>query len=290
MKPQLTLLAFFLFFGSLTAQVKFKVKLLTDNQTYQVSLKPDANWSGALAATSAAGVRLRTPIGGAALTNITNQKGAWSLTTVNAPIEAPGYTYFLFDLDNPLSGAQITYTAGVEIPLFTFKNTGSCTGPIQLVDNATDPFNIDPNSMSLVGNNFIEISGAGSGVNAFTGNYGGYPADCKQNGNGCIEVYDVALVSPSACGVADGSITVSASNTFSFPMQYSINFGTPGVIWQSSPTFTNLAAGDTYYVAVRVQGGLCDDFLAGEFELQGPLAAIIQSVDLNNPSCGGNNG
>ena len=67
-----------------------------------------------------------------------------------------------------------------------------------------------------------------------------------------IEVFDVALVSPSACGIADGSISIDATNSNGFPMQYTITYGTPQVVWQSSPVFSNLAAGNTFYVAVRL--------------------------------------
>lgn len=80
MKPQLTLVALFLLlFGTLTAQVKFKVKLLSDNVTYQVLFKPETSWSNPLSTTTAGQVTLRVPTGGFAPGAITNIKGVWKL-------------------------------------------------------------------------------------------------------------------------------------------------------------------------------------------------------------------
>ncbi|MBK9015759.1 MAG: PKD domain-containing protein [Saprospiraceae bacterium] len=289
MKPQLTLVALFLFFGTLTAQVKFKVKLLSDNQTYQVLFKPETNWANPLSTTTAGQVTMRVPVGGFAPGTITNIKGVWKLiSTVTSPMEAPGFVYYIYGLDAPIPGSQITYTNGVEIPMFSYMNTGSCTGPVEIINNDTDPF-LEPNSQNLGIKNYLTVLGAGQGVDAYAGNYTSFDADCTPISNCGIEVYDVALVSPSACGVADGSITIDATNSNGLPMQYSITYGTPQVVWQNTPVFSNLAAGNTFYVAVRDIIGICI-VEVGEFELDGPLAAIVQSVDLTNPDCGGTNG
>jgi gliding motility-associated-like protein len=290
MKPQLTLVALFLLlFGTLTAQVKFKVKLLSDNVTYQVLFKPETSWSNPLSTTTAGQVTLRVPTGGFAPGAITNIKGVWKLiNTVTSPQEAPGFVYYIYGLDSPIAGSQITYTNGVEIPMFSFKNTGSCTGPMTIINNSTDPF-LEPNSQSLGIKNYLTVLGAGQGVNAYIGNYTSFDADCTPISDCGIEVFDVALVSPSACGLADGSISIDAVNSNGFNMQYTVTYGTPQVIWQNSPVFSNLAAGNTFYVAVRDVLGLCIVDV-GQFVLQGPLAAIIQSVDKVNPDCGGTNG
>ncbi|GEM_PF-6575024 len=289
MKPQLTLVALFLFFGTLTAQVKFKVKLLSDNQTYQVNFKPDTDWANPLSTTTAGQVTMRVPVGGFAPGPVTNIKGVWKLiNTVASPVEAPGFVYYIYGLDAPIVGSQITYTKGVEIPMFSYKNNGNCTGPVEIINNTTDPF-LEPNSQNLGIKNYLTVLGAGQGVNAYTGNYTTFDADCTPISNCGIEVFDVALISPSACGIADGSITIDAVNSNGFPMQYSITYGTPQVIWQNTPVFSNLAAGNTFYVAVRDILGICI-VEVGQFHLQGPLAAIVQSVNLNNPDCGGTNG
>ncbi len=214
MKPQLTLLAFFLFFTSLTAQVKFKVQLLTDNQTFQVSMKPLLTYSGSNATIQFAQVTLRAPVG-FTVGNLANIKGSWTITTVTAPSESPGYNYFLIGLDNPVMATPSTvFAAGVEIPLFTIKRTGA-SGVLALINNATDPFNVEPNSASISGvGSFINIAGAGPGVDAFSGDYGYFPANTNDDASDCSEIFDVALTPPSTCGITDGSITISATNDF----------------------------------------------------------------------------
>ncbi|MBI1225445.1 MAG: T9SS type B sorting domain-containing protein [Bacteroidetes bacterium] len=289
MKPQLTLVALFLFLGTLTAQVRFKVKLLSDNQTYQVILRPETDWANPLSTTTGGQVTMRVPVGGFSPGTITNIKGVWKLiNTVVSPTEAPGFVYYIYGLDTPIAGSQITYTNGVEIPVFSYKNVGTCTGPVEIISNITDPF-LEPNSQNLGIKNYLTVLGAGQGVDAYIGNYTTFPADCTPISNCGIEVYDVALVSPSACGVADGKITIDAVHQSGIPLQYTITYGNTPVIWQSGNTFSNLAAGNTFYIAVRDVIGNCFVNL-GAFELDGPLAAIIQNVDLNNPDCGGTNG
>ncbi len=299
MKPRLTLLALLLFFGTLSAQVRFKVKLLPDNQTYQVLFRPDATITGANATTfSGAQVVLRTPTGGFNPGNLTNLKGTWNMTTINGPVESPGYTYIIFGLEQAIAGgtgaSEITYTKNVEIPMFSFKNNGACTGILELINNATDPFNIEPNSIPISAYNTLFIAnGVPGGVEVYSGNYSLYPADCRTNndGNSCFEVYDIALNPPTTCTVADGSITFSATSN-SGPLRYSINYGSPGVIWQASPTFTGLSAGTTYYLAVSDAVFNCgDDVLnLGPFQLPAPLPAIIIDVHLTQPTCGASNG
>jgi gliding motility-associated-like protein len=300
MKPRLTLLALLLFVGTLSAQVRFKVKLLPDNQTYQVLFRPDVTYTGANATTfGGAQVVMRVPVGGFNPGNLTNLKGTWTMSPIiNAPVEAPGYSYIIVGLDNPIPGGagptQINYTKGVEIPMFSFRNNGTCTGVVDIIDNATDPFNIEPNSATVPAYNTLFIAnGIPGGVEVYSGNYSQYPADCRTttDGNSCFEVYDIALNPPTACGVADGSITISATST-SGPLRYSINYGTPQATFQASPTFTGLAAGNTFYIAVTDQASLCPDgpLEVGEFQLSAPLAAIVLGVQLNQPSCGGTNG
>ena len=282
MKPQLTLVALFLFLGTLTAQVKFKVKLLSDNQTYQVIFKPETTWNNPLSTTSSSQVTLRVPTGGFNPGNITNIKGTWKLQgTVTGPSEAPSFMYLNFGLEAPIAGSAITYTQGVEIPMFTFKNNGSYTGPVEIIDNLTDPF-MPPNSQNLNIGNSLTVLGAGVGVNAYIGNFTSFDADCTPISNCGIEIFDIALTSPSACGLADGSITIDATTNIGLPLQYTINYGSAQTVWQSSPTFTGLAAGDTYYVAVRDIAGICL-VEAGEFEPDGPLSPTVPSIDILDP-------
>lgn len=284
MKPQLTLAVLLLYFVPLAAQVKFKVKLLTDNVTYQVLIKPDATWSAPFNAVPSAQVTLKVPTGGFSVGTVTSLAGNWSHTgTVVAPIEAPGYDYINFGLQGVT--AAISFQTGVEVPIFNFTNAGGCTGALELLVNNTDPF-WPPNSQSINVGNAIFVVGAGVGVNAYTGNYNVLSADCEPSSDCGIEVFDIDATAPSACGVADGSIEIVATNSNGLPIQYSIN---NGVTWQNSPIFNNLAAGDLFQIIIRDVAAICVHD-AGDFELDGPLAAIVQNVALNQPTCGGSDG
>ncbi|MBL0269586.1 MAG: gliding motility-associated C-terminal domain-containing protein [Chitinophagaceae bacterium] len=63
----------------------------------------------------------------------------------------------------------------------------------------------------------------------------------------------LANTTPASCGVSDGVINVTGTTGGTPPYEYSLD----GIIWQSSPTFTGLAAG-TYTVYVRDNGNTCN--------------------------------
>jgi gliding motility-associated-like protein len=284
MKPLFTFVLALLCF-TLTAQVKFKVALLPDNVTYQVSIRPDVSWSAPQNTVLSAQVTVRVPTGGFNLGPITSLKGNWGhIGTVVSPTESTAYDYIIFGLQGLTS--NITFQSGQEVAVFNFKNNGSCTGALELIENELDPF-WPPNSQSVNIGNQIAVVGAGNGVNAYTGNFGAITADCRPLANYCgIEIFDIKLKSPSACGVADGSIEIVATATDLPPLQYSIN---GGITWQSSPVFSNLAAGDLFEIIVRDIAPICI-VEAGQFELEGPLAAVVTGVDRVLPDCGQANG
>lgn len=283
MKPLLTFLFAFSCF-LLGAQVKFKVTLNPSSNTYQVSLKPDVSWLPPLNTTSSAQVTLRVPSGGFTPGTVTNLAGIWSHSTVVSPPENPGFDYIVFGLQGVT--AAISYQKDVEVALFSFENVGACTGVLELIKNNEDPF-WPPNSQSVNVGNQISVIGAGIGVNAYKGNYGSQPADCLASSGNCIEVHEVILNSPSGCNMADGSIEVVAvGNPGLPPLQYSIN---NGFSWQLSPVFNNLTAGDVFEVVVQDLAAICI-VEVGDFELQGPLAAIVTGSTLLHPDCGESNG
>ena len=74
----------------------------------------------------------------------------------------------------------------------------------------------------------LSVLGAGQGVNAYTGNFSAFPADCTPSSACGIEVFAVNLTPPSACGVQDGMIEIIAENTSGngLALQYSIDGGT----------------------------------------------------------------
>ncbi len=297
MKPQLTI-AFLLCVGlSLFGQtgVEYKVKILPDNNTYQVLLRSTSDDPlGTNMVLAGAQVTLRVPTGGFQIGTITNENGTWSASPPYiAPSENPAYDYFFLTLDAPTT--DITIQENLEVPLFSFVNAGSCVGAMELYDNDTDPIQF-PNSLNVIFTNTMTVVGFGNS-NAYLGNYNAISADCGvsnvcEDGISTIDITDIIIIDPSQCGVADGSIEIEATGTGPFsalPFQYSIN-GFNNATWQTGdPVFDGLASGEVYEIYVRFQGGLCM-FHVGDFELNGPLAAVIQNVELVDPTCGMSDG
>ena len=293
MKPQLTFSFLLLFFSAVLfgqTGVEFKVKILPDNTTYQVLVRPNFNASN-VAIGSSSQVTLRVPLGGFEIGNITSQLGSWS-SSPSYEHAASGYEYFFLVPSGPITGQ--TMSEGIEIPIFSFENIGSCTGPMELFDNDNDTLANSQslnfvNSMSLVGGGFL-------GTEAYIGNYNAISADCGititcSEGN-YIDVIDVILTDPSACGEQDGSLEIVAEadgiNEYG-PLQYGIKDAN-GLIWQTNnPLFSNKAAGDIFELRVRHLGGYCQ-YIIGNFELNAPLAAIITNIESTPADCGQSNG
>lgn len=157
------------------AQIRYKVELLPDGVTYQVSLKPDVTYSGVAALTSTAQVTMIVPTGGFVLQNLQSIHGIWSNNTnVTAPLENSGSDYLIVGLIS-LGTNAIPYQMGQETPLFTFTNGGICTGSVELME-ADDPF-LPPNSVNINAGNEAFIFGYGNS-NAWVGNYGQGSALC----------------------------------------------------------------------------------------------------------------
>ena len=104
---------------------------------------------------------------------------------------------------------------------------------------------------------------------AYLGNYNEIDADCDPgfdcgDGQNTIDVIDLIFNSPSACGLADGSIEIvavaSGEATYG-PLQYGLRYtvsGSQTFLWQTDDgVFTDLAAGPTYEIFVRHVGGFC---------------------------------
>ncbi len=100
-------------------------------------------------------------------------------------------------------------------------------------------------------------------------------------------VLDVATVSttPASCnGVADGTITVTATSD-NPPIEYSIN----GVDFQTSNVFTGLAAGD-YNVAIQDNVNCSAGFNNNPVTVEEPDALDVIPTVLNVTTLGGSNG
>lgn len=144
-----------------TAQVQFKLTMLDDGETYQVSLIPERTWKHPHNITSTAQVTIKVP------TNSFEVKDLKSLqldiewqdnSRSDAPSEAPDVDYISFGLAT-LGTIDFNYEAGVEMPLFQFKNALSCQGTVALMNNTEDVF-MAPNSRNANVGNSITIFGA----------------------------------------------------------------------------------------------------------------------------------
>lgn len=284
---KMTFLVFLLVFSinQAEAQVEFKIEVMPDNVTYQVSMRPTVTWNPPMNITSSGQVTIKAPTGGFVISNTSSvvPSTSWSHnSTYNNPIEDPFHDYFSFGLTS-LGTSAFSYDAGVETPIFTFQNSGTCTGPVELMA-AGDPF-YPPNSQN--GNAGCQITTFGGGqMNAWIGNYDLMSANC--GGVAPPPTCQFNSVTPSAvsdCDADDGSISVSASSNTS--LEYSIDNGDT---FQVSPLFENLAGGD-YTVVIRTSGGVCTSLFAGNpVTVSEPTAVTINSSSQNPSNCGTNDG
>ncbi len=144
-----------------TAQVQFKLTMLEDGETYQVSLIPEKTWKHPYNITSTAQVTIKVPTNSFEVTDLKSlQLGIeWQDNSrSDAPAEAPEADYISFGLAS-LGTVDFNYEAGVEMLLFQFKNALPCQGAVILMDNSADPF-MAPNSKRANVGNSITIFGA----------------------------------------------------------------------------------------------------------------------------------
>lgn len=135
---------------------------------YTVSVIPSVTWVPPQSNTQGATFVLRAATGKLQVASFQPITGDWITPEVyTSPAEADDYDYFVFNvLQVPSS---ITYNSGVKLPMFSFKNSLGCT-PIEIIDNQTDPLNVEPNSIGFIIENFFLVAGAGNGINAYSGN------------------------------------------------------------------------------------------------------------------------
>lgn len=268
----------------LCAQIQYKVSWSSNEDLYTVSLLPSESWSNPQNTVSSAQISMVVPTGGFQVGNVNSLHGLWSNNTnVASPTENPEMDYFVFGLQGLTS--EIPFVSGEEVALFTFENSGICTGAVELIDHDTDPF-MPPNSQSVNIGNQITVLGAGPGINAYSGNLEIGGADCNQIGSPCdIEILEIISNSPSTCGLADGSIEIIADGDGQV-LQYSIDGGDD---WQPENIFLGLSAGDIFEIQVRDNAAICI-IEGGILELEAPLAAAITFLEVLDTDCGGSDG
>lgn len=160
--------------------VEYRIAWNTSDARYHVYLRASSTPSPDLSLT--AQVTLRVPHGTGvsqfSVTDIQSKPGtSWSLgSQVTAPPEDPSVDYLSFGF-TPVDVKAFAFKAGEEQEAFSFKNPGPCLGKVELMDNATDPFNQPPanpkNSTNTNPNNQFANAGWGStDDNDYRGNYG----------------------------------------------------------------------------------------------------------------------
>ncbi len=178
-----------------SAQVQFKLTMLEDGETYQVSLIPEKSWEHPYNITSTAQVTVKVPTNSFEVTDLVSLQldVDWQDNSrSDAPAEAPATDYISFGLAS-LGTVNFNYEAGVEMPLFTFKNALPCAGSVILMDNADDPF-MAPNSRRANVGNSITIFGARG--EAYRGNAVDYTeVPCQANLTTNVEATEIVIES-----------------------------------------------------------------------------------------------
>ena len=170
-----------------TEGVAYKI-ILTGN-TYEVYLRPDIT-PNAPNLTLTAQVTLKVPHGvdldRFAISDLKSAVAGtiWSASSrIDAPAEATGFDYLSFVVDFPGGNRSIfNWTANQEVKVFSFKNSGACLGAIELLNNDSDPFNQQPNSVGTNPGNQITVLGIAKD-NAYIGNYDTGKANCTPAAN-----------------------------------------------------------------------------------------------------------
>lgn len=212
--------------SSLQAQIRYKIELLSDDSTYQVSLQSDTTFTGMNAITSTGQVTILAPAGDFEITNLVSVNGVWeNNTNINAPSENNSTDYFIVGLTS-LGTTEIEFTEEEETVLFTFNNGGTCTGNLELMQ-AGDAFE-PPNSLNINAGNEMIIFGYGN-QNAWVGNYDQGSAPCPPDNPDCEkpiqytvelladgETYQVSMLSSETYTGID-ALTNSAQVTIVVP-------------------------------------------------------------------------
>ncbi|NJN77265.1 MAG: hypothetical protein HC803_02175, partial [Saprospiraceae bacterium] len=214
-----------------------------------------------------------------------------SAGTYNISVRNAGGTCPVLYTSNPViltapNAASITNVASTNP-----TNCATADGTITVTASG----GIAPLEYSIDGGTTWQVSNTFSGLDA-SGNP--YQIRVRNNGGACVvtgqvvnltdkvapTIATVASTNVTDCGVADGTITITASGTGS--LQYSINGGTT---WQASDVFDNLAAG-TYQIRVRNIDGTCM-VSSANVVITAPSQPVITSVTPANPTdCNSTNG
>lgn len=131
---------------------------------FTVSLLSNQTISAPFNTTATAQITLKVPTGSFQVANLQNLIEGVEFNEngrSNAPSEAPTFDYIVFGLTS-IGTRNITYTKDTKIPLFSFENSGECTGSlIYLMENYSDSF-YPPNSQKANVSQQITVAQTGS--------------------------------------------------------------------------------------------------------------------------------
>jgi len=173
------------------AQLNLKLALQPDGETYTVFARSQTALLPPLDnITHSAQVAVVVPTGSFELANLQSHAGHWQMTNlIQHPAENPGADYALFSLS--AATAAIVYETGQATPLFSFKNKKGCTGALEIMHPASDPF-LPPNLLGInIRSEFI-IEGVGA-ASALAGTYDTGAADCFRQSN-CLIASELELL------------------------------------------------------------------------------------------------
>jgi hypothetical protein len=224
-------------------QIEYRLIALSSGK-YQVSMIPKVNWSGVFATTATQQVTIRVPTGGFVATNVTNlvSGAAYAQTSrYDAPTENTSKDYLVFTLQNQ-GTRTLPYAANVEVPLFTFDNTGACgTGLVELMNNTTDAFKQPNGSSANVGQ---QITTVGGGVDVPICLSTDYSAACSTVPTNCQIEYRLIPLSAGKYQVSMiPKVNWSGVAATTATQQVTIRVPTGGFI---ASNLTNLVSGAAY--------------------------------------------
>ncbi|MDD5395109.1 MAG: hypothetical protein PHE17_18975 [Thiothrix sp.] len=166
--------------------LEYTIRWSTVDDRYHVFMKPNATPSKDMSMTGQVTIRVPHAAVSAEKFVVDDPQNSISNTVwsndsrADAPSEDVKVDYLSFTL-TPIKTNAFAWAAGVEKEVFNFRNSGKCLGPVELMNNDTDPFNKLPNSVNTnPGNQFTNLGWGTSSDNNYLDNYG-TSADCSDS-------------------------------------------------------------------------------------------------------------
>jgi len=191
----LLVLAIIICTNPLSGQVWFKLDLMEDGETYQISLVSEEDWSLPRNLTSTGQVTVKVPTLAFELTAFesVHPQLIWEYNSrIDSPDESYELDYLSFGLKN--AGRDFEYEAGEEIPIIRFQNARGCIDYVSLFDNELDPLRATTTRSASLGNKLTVVGAKG---NAYRGNQGAKVVQCKKVIRAKKEVMKEVVVYPN---------------------------------------------------------------------------------------------